>query len=144
MTVRNGRRAALAAAVALALSAVAPFAAAQDPRSTEAQEIAREWLALADSLNADATHREAGAKFRAAFTLERWRVALKAARGPLGAVEQRAVASTQLTRTLPGQPNAGFARVAFRTSWSTKPHGRELVSLEHEGGRWRVIGYVIQ
>jgi hypothetical protein len=57
---------------------------------------------------------------------------------------QRTVLSTKLTRTLPGQPDGDYALVAFRTSWTGKTVGRELVSLEDEGARWRVIGYVIQ
>jgi len=140
----SDRRAALAALAALAVLSIVPVARAQDPRMSEAQEAARDWLALADRQDADATHRAAGAKFREALTPERWRAALEAVREPLGAVIQRTVTSTQLTRSLQGQPDGDYALVAFRTSWTNKSVGRELVSLEHEGGHWRVIGYVIQ
>ena len=129
---------------ALAASSIAPASLAQDPRAVQAQEVARGWLALADRQAADATHRAAGAKFREALTVERWRGALARERGPLGELVQRTVMSTQLMRTLPGQPDGDYALVAFRTSWTGKSVGRELVSLEDEGARWRVIGYVIQ
>ena len=138
------RRAALAMLAALAASSIAPASLAQDPRALEAQEAAREWLALADRQDADAARSAAGAKFRDALAADRWRDALRSVRGPLGEVTQRTVVSTQLTRTLSGQPDGDYALVAFRTSWSRKPVGRELVSLEYESGRWRVIGYVIQ
>jgi len=138
------RRAALAMLAALAASSIAPASLAQDPRALQAQEAAREWLALADRQDADAARSAAGAKFRDALAAERWRDALRSVRGPLGEVTQRTVVSTQLTRTLSGQPDGDYALVAFRTSWSGKPVGRELVSLEYESGRWRVIGYVIQ
>ena len=128
----------------LAASVIAPAALAQDPRALRAQEIARGWLALADRQDADATHRAAGAKFREALTAERWREALKRVRGPRGELVQRTVVSTKLTRTLPGQPDGDYALVAFRTSWAGRSVGRELVSLEYEGARWRVVGYVIQ
>lgn len=144
MTPSAGRRAALAAAAALALAGVAPRAAAQDPRAGQAQEAAREWLALADRIDAAASHEAAGEKFRVALPMDRWTAALNAVREPLGAVGQRTALSTQLTRTLPGQPPGDYALVAFRTSWMRKSVGRELVSLEFENGRWRVIGYVIQ
>ena len=138
------RRAALAMLAALAASSIAPASLAQDPRALLAQEAAREWLALADRQDADAARSAAGAKFRDALAADRWRDALRSVRGPLGEVTQRTAVSTQLTRTLSGQPDGDYALVAFRTSWSRKPVGRELVSLEYESGRWRVIGYVIQ
>lgn len=138
------RRAALAMLAALAASSIAPASLAQDPRALQAQEAAREWLALADRQDADAARSAAGAKFRDALAADRWRDALRSVRGPLGEVTQRTAVSTQLTRTLSGQPDGDYALVAFRTSWSGKTVGRELVSLEYESGRWRVIGYVIQ
>jgi hypothetical protein len=138
------RRAVVAMLAALAASAIAPASLAQDPRAVQAQEVARGWLALADRQDADATHRAAGAKFREALTVERWRGALARERGPLGELVQRTVMSTQLMRTLPGQPDGDYALVAFRSSWAGRSLGREFVSLEYEGGRWRVIGYVIQ
>jgi len=138
------RRAALVMLAALAASSIAPASLAQDPRALQAQEAAREWLALADRQDADAARSAAGAKFRDALAADRWRDALRSVRGPLGEVTQRTAVSTQLTRTLSGQPDGDYALVAFRTSWSRKPVGRELVSLEYESGRWRVIGYVIQ
>lgn len=138
------RRAALAMLAALAASSIAPASLAQDPRALLAQEAAREWLALADRQDADAARSAAGAKFRDALAADRWRDALRSVRGPLGEVTQRTAVSTQLTRTLSGQPDGDYALVAFRTSWSGKTVGRELVSLEYESGRWRVIGYVIQ
>lgn len=144
MTRAVRRRAVVAMLAALAASSIAPAALAQDPRAVQAQEVAREWLALADRQDAEATHRAAGAKFREALTAERWREALKRVRGPLGETVQRTVMSTKLTRTLPGQPDGDYALVAFRTSWTGKSVGREFVSLAYEDGRWWVIGYVIQ
>lgn len=65
-------------------------------------------------------------------------------RKPFDETQQRTVPSTKRVRKLPGQPEGDYALVGFRTSWAKKAIGRELVTLEHEGGRWRVIGYVIQ
>lgn len=144
MTRAVRRRAVVAMLAALAALSIAPAALAQNPRAVQAQEVAREWLALADRQDAEATHRAAGAKFREALTAERWREALKRVRGPLGETVQRTVMSTKLTRTLPGQPDGDYALVAFRTSWTGKSVGREFVSLAYEDGRWWVIGYVIQ
>jgi len=138
------RRAALLGLAALAAASVAPASLAQDPRALVAQEAAREWLVFADRMQADAAREAAGAKFRDALSAERWREALARVRGPLGEVTQRTVLATRLARTLPGQPDGDYALVAFRTSWTNKSIGRELVSLEFERNAWRVIGYVIQ
>ncbi|MFO1281994.1 MAG: DUF4019 domain-containing protein [Burkholderiales bacterium] len=144
MTAVVTRRAALAAALAFALSSVAGGAGAQDPAATEAARAARDWLALADALDAETSLREAGAKYRAALTPERWREALAIVREPLGAVVQRTLAGSQAVSRLQGLPDGDYAQVMYRTSWTNKSIGREYVTLERESGRWRVIGYVVQ
>lgn len=141
MTMGVSRRAALAA---LAILAISPRARAQDPRSSEAQAAARAWLAVADKLDAEASYEAAGAKFRQALTPNRWNDAVKLIRFPLGSVVQRTVNQTTFTRKLPGQPDSDYALIAFRTSWSNKAVGRELVTLERADGKWQVAGYVIQ
>ena len=138
---RPTRRAALAALAGIAL---APLALAQDPRASTAQAAAREWLAIADRLDAEAAYEAAGPRFRAALTPARWNDAVKLIRFPLGAVLQRSVQSTAFTRKLPGQPDGDYALIGFRTSWANRSVGRELVTLEFVDGRWQVAGYVIR
>jgi hypothetical protein len=55
---------------------VAGFAVAQDPKATAAQGAAREWLALADRADAQASWNAAGKKFQATVppTGCKWRV----------------------------------------------------------------------
>ena len=71
MTSHHGRRRALMALAlwASTLGLVAP-ALAQDPRTSEAQQQARDWLALSDAGDAKATYAGASAKFRSALTVE--------------------------------------------------------------------------
>jgi hypothetical protein len=138
---RPARRAALAAIACIAL---APLARAQDPRASTAQAAAREWLAIADRLDAEASYEAAGARFRAALTPSRWNDAVKLIRFPLGSVVQRTVQTTAFTKKLPGQPDSDYALIGFRTSWTNKSVGRELVTLEFVDGRWQVAGYVIR
>ena len=137
------RRAALVALATFALGA-SPIAGAQDPRATEAQQAARTWLAVADKLDAEASYKAAGPKFRSALTPERWRDAVRLVRFPAGALVQRTVVSTQFVKTLKDQPDGDYVLITFRTSWTNKTVGRELVSLERIGGKWLVVGYVIQ
>ncbi|HEY8245527.1 MAG: DUF4019 domain-containing protein [Vicinamibacteria bacterium] len=141
MRVDAKRRAALAAIAGLL---VAPLARAQDPRASEAQAAARAWLAIADKLDAEASYAAAGPRFRTALTPSRWNDAVKLVRFPLGALVQRTVNQTTFTTKLPGQPDSDYALIAYRTSWANKSVGRELVTLERVGGKWQVVGYVIQ
>jgi len=141
MTASVSRRAALAA---FAFAALLPLAHAQDPRASEAQAAARAWLAIADRLDAEASYAAAGAGFRKALTPSRWNDAVKLVRFPLGSVVQRTVNQTVFTKKLPGQPDGDYALIAFRTSWTNKSVGRELLTLERVDGKWQVAGYVIQ
>ena len=112
--------------------------------ASEAQQAARAWLAVADKLDADASYKAAGPKFRSALTPERWRDAVRLVRFPAGTLVQRTVVSTQFSTKLKDQPDGDYVLIAFRTSWTNKTVGRELVSLERVGGKWLVVGYVIQ
>jgi hypothetical protein len=141
MTARTKRRAALAA---IAFAALLPVAHAQDPRASDAQAAARAWLAIADRLDAEASYEAAGARFRQALTPSRWNEAVKLIRFPLGSVVQRTVNQTMFTKKLPGQPDGDYVLIAFRTSWTNKAVGRELLTLERVDGKWQVAGYVIQ
>jgi hypothetical protein len=119
--------------------------AAQDPRASLVQEIARGWLADTDRGDAAQSWKNAGKQFRSAITVERWAESLKAVRLPLGALSQRAQIGTQLRKSIPGTPDGEYAIVLFRTTFAKKLNSRETVTLEHEpDGAWRVIGYVIQ
>jgi len=139
----RARRALLAAAAAIAVGVISPPLAAQDARSADAQNAAREWLALTDRQDGTASWNAAGAKFREASPVDRWTDALKQVRGPLGALATRAVASTRFATSFPGFPEGDYAVIVFRASFANKPIVRETVTLEREGNAWRVIGYLI-
>jgi hypothetical protein len=121
------------------------FAVAQDPRASAAQKAARDFLALTDHGDGAASWAAAGKQFQSAITVERWTDSLNAVRPPLGALVERTLFSTQLTRTFPGAPTEGdYALLVFRTSFAKRTEGQETLTLEREpDGVWRVIGYSI-
>ena len=139
---RIARRALVALALAAALAP--SIAAAQDPRTTEAQAAARAWLAATDRLDGPASHAEAGKRFQDAMPVDRWTAALKSVRGPLGATEQRTLIGSRFASSFEGLPPGEYAQLTFRTAWASKPDGHEHVTLEKVGGRWKVIGYAVQ
>ena len=137
------RRVAVATVACALLAPVAAFA--QDPRAATVQQAAREWLVLADKLDATATWKAAGPRFQDAITVAHWAEGLQRQRAPRGAVVQRAVAATTFGSSFKGLPPGGnYALVQFRTSFAQKLGGGEHVTLERGAdGVWRVIGYVI-
>jgi hypothetical protein len=140
----GARRAALRAALASSLGVLAPALAAQDVRSAGAQAAAREWLALTDRQDADASWAAADGKFQAAMTVDRWTTALQQVRSPLGALVQRSVVSTRFAASLPAFPPGDYAIVVFRSSFAKRTTAQETVTLDRDkGGTWRVVGYSI-
>lgn len=139
------RRRALLFVTALGLCAIGiGSASAQDPRATIAQKGARDWLALTDRGDGEASWRAAGKQFQKIITSDRWQEALKQVRSPLGALVERTLASTEFAKSFPGAPDGDYALLVFRTAFASKTENSETVTLEREAdGAWRVIGYSI-
>ena len=138
------RRATLAIRACLLLSTGTAFA--QDPRATTVQKVARDWLVLADNLDAAATWKAAGAQFQQAITVAQWVEGMRREREPRGALVQRTAIATSFASSLAGQSEDGnYALLTFRTSFANSGSGGEDVTLQMgSDGVWRVIGYVIR
>ena len=135
------------ALVLFVCTALAPFAVrAQDPRAAAAQRAARDWLALVDKLDAEASWKAAGERFRGAFSPTVWVDRLRREREMRGVLIQRAAADTAFADSGIGLPDGGnYALVAFRSSFANQIDAREEVMLEvGPDYAWHVIGYVIQ
>jgi Protein of unknown function (DUF4019) len=139
----RAHRVLLAALVALLVTGTA---IAQDPRASAAQKAAREFLALTDRDSGPASWAAAGKQFQEAIAVERWTQSLRAVRAPLGALVERTLISTQLTKNFPGAPREGeYVLLVFRSGFEKRAVGEESLTLEREAdGVWRVIGYVIR
>jgi hypothetical protein len=124
---------------------VAGIALAQDPKATAAQAAARDWLALADRSDAQASWNAAGKKFQTAMPTAGWADALSKARTPLGPVKNRTIFKTGFKKTFPGAPDGDYALIIYTTSFANKAEGHETLTLERESdGMWRVVGYFIR
>lgn len=144
LVVAEIRSRAIALSVALLVLVAAPLAAAQDPRSSEVQNAAREWLKLVDQGDYRASWKAAGKKFQQTFTEAGWAAAAGKLRAPFGPAEARTVALTHFDTRFPNLPDGDYALVQFRTSFKGKDYSGETVNLEHEDTGWRVIGYFIR
>jgi Protein of unknown function (DUF4019) len=137
-------RRAMLALCACALLA-APAVVAQDPRASIVQRAAREWLALVDKEDAEASWKAAGTRFQQANPPALWVETLQRERAPRGPLVQRATTETTFTDSIRGLPEGGsYAVVAFRSSFANQSDSGEQVVLEVGAGyAWRVIAYVI-
>jgi hypothetical protein len=123
---------------------VAGIAVAQDPKATAAQAAARDWLALADRADAQASWNAAGKKFQAAMPVDGWGKALKNAREPLGPVKSRSTFMTSFKTSFQNTPEGEYALIVYVTNFTNKVRGQETLTLERESdGKWRVVGYSI-
>ena len=134
------RRGFLLPLVALAIAAALP-ARAQDARSTEAQDAARAWLALADDNDADAAYAAAGDKFRRQVPQAQWTKALADTRTPLGKNLRRTVVSTQFVDRIKVFGKGDYAVMIFRSSFANRDFAQEQVTVEKTAKGWQVIGY---
>ncbi|HTP98155.1 MAG TPA: DUF4019 domain-containing protein [Casimicrobiaceae bacterium] len=140
----RGRRAALAAISAWAMACALP-AFGQDPRYSEAQEAAREWLAIQDTNDAVASYNAAAKRFHDSMPVDQWAQAMSKAHAQFGPVQTRALIGTQAPAPGPDVPPGEFVVVVFRTEFEKRQTGSETLTLERESdGKWRVVGYLMR
>ena len=101
---------------------------------------AREWLALVEKHDWNASWEATGQSFKALNTVETWGRVAQQVQGPLGAMQSRVLVSEE---TVPAPPY-GYQVVKFRTSYANKAGAIETLSLVREGGEWRVVGVTVE
>lgn len=131
---------ALAAMPQIASAPTAPKTVANAAHDPEVVDAARNWLALVDDGRWDESYRATGETFRKLNTAAVWVSVSEKVRAPLGAVLSRTFVSQQ---NLPAPP-AGYEVVKFQTRYANKANAVETVSLDREGGTWRVVGVTIE
>lgn len=137
------RRRLLMALCALAIVAAIP-AHAQDARSSEAQDAARDWLALVDKGDGTAAYAAAGENFRLQLSKRQWLKGMADVRAPLGDNTRRTIESTRFVDRLQGVGKGDYAILVFRSSFAHKDFVREQLTLANTPQGWRVIGYLLR
>lgn len=136
---------------ALAASMLTPESAPESTRAVradavassanaEAVEAARQWLALIDASQWEASWRATANSFRQLNTVQVWTDASQQARTPLGAMRSRELTSVD---DVPAPP-AGYTMVRFRTDYANRAGAIETLTLVREEGQWRVSGIYIE
>ena len=137
----------LAAFVAVSLLSGSPA----DPSADEAhvartvaegsqgEAAARDWLALVDASDWQASYDAAGRAFQKPNTVASWRAASELARTPLGDVTGREAIESEYLNA----PPKGYQLIRFRTDFEHRKGAIESVTLEREDGAMKVVGYFI-
>lgn len=110
------------------------------PAEGAAAAAARDWLALVDRGDWNASWEATGQSFKALNTVETWTRVAQQVQGPLGAVKSRVLVSEE---TVPAPPY-GYQMVRFRTDYANRAGVVETLSLVREGGSWRVVGVTVE
>lgn len=108
--------------------------------NTEAVEAARQWLALIDASQWEASWQATANSFRQLNTVQVWTDVSQQARKPLGAMRSRQLTSVD---DVPAPP-AGYTMVRFRTDYANRAGAIETLTLVREDGQWRVSGIYIE
>jgi DNA-binding CsgD family transcriptional regulator len=130
---------------ALAFAASEP-AAQPVPASTtavaesDASRAARDWLALVDARNWQASYAATAASFRSVNTLANWQGAAEGVHAKLGPAEARELLSDN---DIPAPPN-GARAIRFLTVFPDNQVKTETLSLTREDGQWRVAGIYVE
>ena len=122
-------------------AASSPAATAASPATqSAATQAARQWLELVDAGKWQESWATTAKSFQTMNTVETWQSVSETARVPLGRVLSRSIVSEE---SIPAPPS-GLQLVRFRTDFANKPGATETLSLDREGGSWRVVGYFIE
>ncbi|HJM49296.1 MAG TPA: DUF4019 domain-containing protein [Alphaproteobacteria bacterium] len=110
-----------------------------------AQQVAKQWLALIDRGNYGEGWEQAAPYLQNAVKKDDLVRALKAVRKPLGSVASRRLQSAQPTTSLPGLPDGEYVVIQYHTVFAKKKKAVETITPMRTGdGTWRVAGYYIR
>lgn len=123
-----------------AATAAASTSATTAVAESDASRAARDWLALVDARNWEASYAATAASFRSANTLANWQGAAEGVHAKLGPAQSREMLSDFDT---PAAPN-GARSVRFRTTFANSQGRIETLLLNREGGQWRVAGIYVE
>lgn len=109
------------------------------PAETATVAAARQFLALTDANDWEASYRATGKAFQSLNTQATWAQVSQQVRPPLGAMRSRQLVSAEFAPA----PPQGYWIVKFRTDYANKAGAIETLSLVNEDGSWKVVGITI-
>lgn len=120
---------------------MSPNVFALDEEQTDA---AYSWLEVIDAGQYKESWVLTSSLFQDRLSSSRWVQALNQARAPLGNLESREIETSTQANSLPGAPDGQYVVITFSSTFVNKESSTETLTLVHEGGVWRPVGYFIK
>ena len=114
---------------------------AQAAKELAARAAAEKWLAILDAGDYGKAWDQSAKAFRSNVTRQQWVEGLPKTRGVLGAAKSRSVEVSSYKSSLAGMPDGDYVTVRFSTNFEKRSDAQEIVTLVHEDGAWRPLGY---
>ena len=103
------------------------------------------FLAAVDAENWDESWQIAGAYFQSSVSQSDWTKAVEPVRAPLGAVEERRLATEQVASTLPGMPEGDYTVLQYQTVFAQRDMiATETVIMMNGPDGPEIIGYFVR
>jgi hypothetical protein len=135
----------LLAAACLILGTIASAADPQPAGSAEeSTKIARDWVGHIDAGQYAESWSDAGKRFKAMVTQEKWVAAMEQVRQPLGSVGSRDLAEATFSHEAPRAPRGDYWIVKFATKFEGVAANEVVILAPETDGSWRVVAYFIR
>lgn len=103
------------------------------------------WLKVVDAGDYAKSYDEAASMLKGAQTQEKWVLAVRGSRRPLGKVVHRKLKSREHATTLPDAPAGEYFVIQFDTAFERKQNSVETITpMLDTDGAWRVSGYHVR
>ena len=109
----------------------------------KATDAAKSWVELCDANDYAQSWNTASIFFQSHILQVQWEWEVQLARGPLGMLVSRSVASADFATTLPGAPDGQYVVVKFNTKFTNKAAATETVTMMLDNGSWKSAGYYV-
>ncbi len=122
------------------------FAADTKPSGSaeEATKVARDWIGHIDAGQYAESWSDAGKRFKAMVTQEKWVAAMEQMRQPLGSVSAREVSEATFSHEAPRAPKGDYWIVKFATKFEAVSANEVVILAPEADGSWHVVGYFIR
>jgi len=119
--------------------------ASQAPvEEAESLAIAEPFLAAVDAGDWQGSWNAAGEDFQSSASEAEWTQTIEPVRAPLGAVEERRLATVMQTSTIPGEPEGDYEVLQYQTKFAERDDiAIETVVMKKNGRSYNVAGYFI-
>jgi hypothetical protein len=105
---------------------------------------ANEWLGIVDGGNYGVSWDQGATIFKLTMPRDEWNTYLDKVRKPSGSVVNRDIVDQRVSKDPKGLPKGDYMVVIYSTKFSNGKSANELITLQNEQGKWKVMGYYIK